>query len=142
MMTMQEMEPLALCIVTQQMFDRSFRTGFCDNTLLRDRDQRMEPDIMRMKREMNSGMTERKYLEGHKASIINNLDRIIALVPRYAKADVHGAEAVAKNGKDIMRNVLAAESFEEISGMDAEFKGKITLAVYELFVRHSKMTQR
>jgi hypothetical protein len=37
--------------------------------------------------------------------------------------------------------VLAADTFEEISSMDAEFKTKITLAVYELFVRHSKMTQ-
>jgi len=141
MMTMQEMEPLALCIVTQQMFDRRFRTAFCDSTLLRDRDLKLEPEILRMKREMNSGMTERKYLEGHKANIINNLDKIVALVGRYARADVHGAEAVVKNGKDMMRKVLAAGSFDEISGMDAEFKTKITLAVYELFVRHSKMTQ-
>ena len=142
MMTMQEMEPLALCIVTQQMFDRRFRTGFCDNTLLRDRDLKLEPEILRMKREMNSGMTERKYLEGHKANIINNIDRIVALVARYAKADVHGTEAVMRNGKDIMRKVLAADSFDEISSMDAEFKTRITLAVYELFVRHSKMTQQ
>ena len=141
MMTMQEMEPLALCIVTQQMFDRRFRTAFCDNTLLRDRDLKLEPEILRMKREMNSSMTERKYLEGHKANIINNLDKIVALVGRYARADVHGAEAVVKNGKDMMRKVLAADTFEEISSMDAEFKTKITLAVYELFVRHSKMTQ-
>jgi len=141
MMTMQEMEPLALCIATQQMFDRRFRTAFCDNVLLRDRDLKLEPEILRMKREMNSGMTERKYLEGHKANIINNLDKIVALVGRYARADVHGAEAVVRNGKDMMRKVLAADTFEEISSMDAEFKTKITLAVYELFVRHSKMTQ-
>lgn len=141
MITMQEMEPLALCIVTQQMFDRRFRTAFCDNTMLRERDPRLEPELVRMKREMNSGMTERKYIEGHKANIVNNLDRIIALVPRYAKSDIHGVEAVVRNGKELMRKVLAADSFEQLSAMDAEFKTKITLAVYELYSRHSKMTQ-
>lgn len=141
MITMQEMEPLALCIVTQQMFDRRFRTAFCDNVLLRERDLKLEPELLRMKREMSSNMTERKYLEGHKASIINNLDRIIALAARYAKADVHGTEAVMKSGKEMMHKVLAAESFEELASMDAEFKTKITLAVYGLYSRHEKMMQ-
>ena len=139
MITMQEMEPLALCIVTQQMFDRRFRTAFCDNTLLRERDLKLEPELMRIKRDMNSGLTERKYLEGHKANILNNIDRIIALVPRYAKADMHGAEAVVRNGKEMMHKVLSSESFEDISSMDAEFKTKMTLAVYELYSRYSKM---
>ncbi|MCX6820586.1 MAG: hypothetical protein NT016_01400 [Candidatus Aenigmarchaeota archaeon] len=140
MITMQEMEPLAYCMVTQQMFDRRFRMAFCDNTLLRERDMTLEPELLRMKREMNSGMTERKYLEGHKANILNNLDRIVVLVARYAKSDVHGTEAVMRNGKEMMRKVLAVESFDELSSMDAEFKTKILLAVYELYSRHSKMT--
>jgi len=142
MITMQEMEPLAYCMVTQQMFDRRFRAAFCDNTLLRERDLKLEPELLRIKREMNSGMTERKYLEGHKANILNNLDRIVTLVARYAKADVHGTEAVMRNGKEMMRKVLAVESFDELSSMEAEFKTKILLAVYELYSRHSKMTQQ
>ena len=142
MITMQEMEPLALCIVTQQMFDRHFNAAFCDNMLLRERDLKLEPELMRMKREMSSGMTGRKYLEGHKADILNNLDRIVALVPRYAKSDMHGVEAVVRNGKEMMHKVLSAESFEDLSSMDAEFKTKILLAVYELYLRHSKMTQQ
>jgi len=135
---MQEVEPLALCMATQQLFDRRFRSNFADNLLLRDRDIKLEPSLVKIKRELNSSMTESKYLGGHKTTIINNIDRILALVIRYAGVNLRTVESVVRSGKDIIKKVMAAESFDEIGQMEAIFKSQMTLPVYELFTEKSK----
>jgi hypothetical protein len=138
MVTMQEVEPLALCLATQQLFDRRFRSNFADNLLLRDRDTKLEPDLVKIKRELNSMAAETKYLNGHKMNIINNIDRILALVTRYAGVNLRAVESVVRGGKDIIRKVMAAESFDEVGKMEAMFKSQITLPVYELFSEKMK----
>ncbi len=138
MMTMKEIEPLALCMATQQLFDKRFRSNFGDNLLLRSRDSKLEPSLVKIKREMNSSMTERKYLEGHKMNIINNIDKILALVGRYSKVDLRTVESIVESGKDLIRKVIAAESFDEIGSMEGLFKSQILFPVYELFVKQSK----
>lgn len=138
MITMQEVEPLALCMATQQLFDRRFRSNFADNLLLRDRDIKLGPSLVKIKRELNSSMTESKYLEGHKTTIINNIDRILALVTRYAGVNLRTVESIVRSGKDIIKKVMAAESFDEIGQMEAMFKSQLTLPVYELFTEKSK----
>ena len=138
MITMQEIEPIAVCLATQQLFDRRFRSNFGDNLLLRDRDTKLEPFLVRIKREINSSMTEQRYLQGHKMNIINNIDRILALVTRYASVDLRVVEAIVKSGKSIIKKVMAAESFDEIGNMEADFKSQITLPLYGLFTEKSK----
>lgn len=138
MITMQELEPLALCMTTQNLFEKRFRSNFGDNLILRSRDPNLEPSLIRIKRELNSGATEQKYLEGHKMNIINNIDKIMALVSRYSRMDIRIVETTVENCKDMMRKVIVAESFDEIGSMEAMFKSQILLPVYELFVKQSK----
>jgi len=141
MLTMQEIEPLAMCIATQQLLDRRFRSSFGDNIILRDRDRELEPWLLKIKREMNIAQTEMKYLEGHKMNIINNIDKILILATRFARVDMRMTENVIKNGKDIIRNVILAESFDQIGQLESAFKSQITLPVYELYVKQMKETQ-
>lgn len=138
MITMQEIEPLALCMATQQLFDKRYRSNFADNMIFRSKDVNLEPALLKIKREMNSGMTERKYLEGHKMNIINNIDRIAAFVLRYASVNVREVEAIVANAKDIIKKVLAANTFDEIGNLEDDFKRRITLPVYGLFTEKSK----
>lgn len=141
MITMQEIEPVAICLATQHLFDRRFRSNFADNLLLRDRDAMLEPSLVKIKRELNSMRTEAKYLEGHKMDIISSMDRILALVTRYVGVNLRTVETIVKNGKDIIIKVMAAESFDEIGNMEAMFKSQITLPVYGLFVEKSKRSR-
>jgi len=96
------------------------------------------PILVKIKRELNSMTTEAKYLEGHKIDIISNMDRILALVTRYTSVNLRTVETIVKSGKDIIRKVMTAESFDEIGNMEAMFKSQITLPVYGLFVEKSK----
>ncbi len=142
MLTMHEIEPLALCMATQNLFDRRFRSNFGDTLILKDRDPKLEPILIKIKREMNSGMTEAKYLEGHKMNIVHNIDRILALVGRFARTDIRKTENIVKSGKDIIEKVMEAENFDQIGQMESSFKSQITLPVYELYVRQSKGSQK
>jgi hypothetical protein len=135
MITFQEIEPIGLCIATQGLFDKRFRSNFGDTMILRDKDAALEPTLMKIKRELNSGMSERKYLEGHKMAIVNNIDKILALAGRYVSTSINETDAIVTNGKGLMKKVLNAESFDEIGTMEGEFKSKITLPVYELFMK-------
>jgi len=138
MITMQEIEPLALCMATQNLFDKRFTSNFGDNIILRSRDPELEPRLLRIKREINSMMTEKLYLEGHKMNIINNIDRIMSLVSRYASIDLRVVEGIVNNGKELIKKVMAADSFDEIGAMEAVFKSQMLLPVYELYVKQSK----
>lgn len=138
MFTMQEIEPVALCMATQNLFDKRFRSNFGDNIILRSRDPKLEPYLLRIKREMNSSMTEEKYLQGHKMNIIFNIDRIMALVGRYASMDLKAVEDVILSGKQLIEKVAEAGSFDEIGSMEPMFKAQVLLPVYGLWVKKSK----
>ncbi len=138
MLTMQEIEPLALCIATQNMFDRRFISSFGDNVILKDRDPDLERSFLKIKREMSSGMTSEKYLEGHKMNILYNMDKLLVLVSRFVRVDMRNVETIASNLKDIMKRVVEAGSFGEIDTMESMFKSQVTLPIYELYVKQTK----
>ena len=140
MITLAEITPVALCIVTQDLLDtKRFRFSFCDNLLLRIKDEHLEPKISGMKKDISMSSLQKKFLEGHKAVIINNLDRIMGFVlSRYRNVDLRLVEGVIAEAKDLMEKVMSAESFEELSKLEPTFKAKITLPVYELFIQSLK----
>ncbi len=139
-LTMQEVIPIGLCIATQDLIDtKRFQQNFADNIVLRIRDRTLESKITPIKRELNSSVTQKKYLEGHKTAIVNNMDKIMALVTsRYSQLDLNLVDSIIFNSKMIIHKVLNAESFEKIAELDTVFKSKITLPVYDLFIRHLK----
>ena len=141
--TLHDIAPVGLCIATQELFDvKRFRANFCDTILLRAKDRRLEPELNKLKRELNSMMTEKKFLDGHKTAIINNIDKILSLVSsRYLQVDLRLAESVISNGKQLIEKMLSVDSFEDIANLEAEFKSKITLPVYELFNGYMKKSK-
>ncbi len=138
--TMQEVTPIGLCIVTQDMMDsKRYRSNFGDNLILRARDRSFELKLTPIKRELNSYMSEKKYLEGFKIVIISNIDKIMALVSaRYSNIDLNLVDSIVFNGKVVIEKILNAESFDKIAELDGLFKTKITLPVYDLFIRQMK----
>lgn len=138
-LTLHDITPVGLCIATQDLFDaKRFQSNFCDNLLLRAKDKKLEPKLIKLKRELNSMMTQRKFLDGHRTVIVSNIDKILALVARYAKMDLSLTESIIENGKELIEKVLAADSFEGIAELEPAFKSKITLPVYELFIKYTK----
>lgn len=140
--TMTDMMPVSLCLATHELFDaRRYQQNFCDWSLLRARDSQMQDAIWPMKKELGSTQFYPKYIEGHKAVIISNIDKIISLVTgRYASLSVKSVEAISREGKILMRSVLGARSFEDIHLMEPAFKSKILLPVYELFMESNRKT--
>lgn len=135
MLTMHDLTPISLCLATQELLDtKKFQLGFCDNLVLRLKDEKLSEGLVKIKRDLSSFLTEKKFFEGYKAVIISNIDKIIGLVhSRYLKVDFKLASEVIESAKEIMEKVLKAQSFQEISGLEASFKSKITLPVYHLF---------
>ena len=142
-LTLHEITPVGLCIATQDLFDaKRFQQNFCDNMLLRDRDRNLAPKIISLKKELNSFATEKKFLEGHKAAIINSIDKIISIVSsRYASIDIRLTQSIVDNGKRLMDRVMGADSFEKIAVLEPEFKSRITFQVYELFIQNMKKSR-
>lgn len=142
-LTLHDVNPIALCIATQELFDANrFRSNFCDNLILRARDKKLEPKLTSLKRELNSTAMEKDFLEGHKAVIISNIDKILGLVSsRYSKIDFRLTESVVSSGKELIEKVLTCERFEDIAKLEPEFKSKITLPVYELFIGYMKRSK-
>ncbi len=139
-LTIGDVTPLALCIVTQELFDsRRFRSNFCDNTILRMKDKTLEPIIVRIKKDLNTSALEKKFLEGYKAVILSNLDKIMGIVSsRYSRVDLRLTEVVVTNARKLMDKVMLANSFEEIAKLEPIFKSKITLPVYKMFIEYLK----
>ncbi|MFH7882630.1 MAG: hypothetical protein QW140_02850 [Candidatus Aenigmatarchaeota archaeon] len=135
MLTMHDLIPISLCLTTQELLDtKKFQLGFCDNLILRLKDEKLSESLMRIKRDLNSFLTEKNFFEGYKIVIISNLDKIIGLVSsRYMRVDIKLASEVVESAKEIMEKVLKAKNFQEISTLEATFKSKITLPVYHLF---------
>jgi len=139
-LTLHDITPIGLCIATQDLFDaRRFQSNFCDNLILRSKDKELGPKLTSLKRELNSTAMEREFLNGHKTAIISNIDKILGLVSsRYMKIDFRVAENVFSSGKELIKKVLVCETFRDIGRLESEFKSKITLPVYELFIGYMK----
>lgn len=87
---------------------------------------------------MNTLSGEEKFLNGHKAAIVGNIDKIVASVSRYVKFDLRSSEQIVEGGKEIIQQVMNATSFAEIAAIEPDFKRKVMLPVYSLFIKESK----
>lgn len=139
-LTLHDITPVGLCIATQELFDaRRFQQNFGDHTLLRSKDKSLAPSVSDLKRELNSPQNQKKFLEGHKAAIISNIDKIMSLVTaRYSSMDIRITENVLNSSKDLMQRIMYATSFEDIARLEPLFKSGVTLPVYELFMNYMK----
>ena len=139
-LTLHDITPVGLCIATQELFDaRRYQLNFCDHLLLRSKDKGLMQPVSNMKRELNSPDSQRKFLEGHKAAIISNVDKIMSLVTaRYNTMDMRMTENVVNSAKDLMQRVMFATSFDDIARLEPMFKSGVTLPVYELFMNYMK----
>ncbi|MCS7134927.1 MAG: hypothetical protein N3E38_01140 [Candidatus Aenigmarchaeota archaeon] len=138
--TLHDIKPIGLCIATQDLFDtKKFILNYCDNTLLRGKDVSLANKINIIKRDLNSIRTQPKFLDGFKAVLISNIDKIIALVEsRYAKTFSEDVELVKKSGKNIIEKIMNAQSFEEIAALEDVFKTNIVHPTYRLFTEDMK----
>ena len=141
-LTMQEIRPIGLCVSTLDLFDtRKFLLGYCDHLVLRGEDPRLTQILTQFKRELNSSMSQPKFLNGYKAVIANNIDKIISLVEaRYAKTYSGDVDLVRIQGKKLIDRVLSATSFDMIGSMEDDFKTKVLLPTYRLFIDDMKRT--
>ena len=139
-LTLNHIKPIGLCITTQELFDtKRFLYNYCDGLILRTKDTNLVNDLTTFKRDLNSIRTQIKYLAGYKAIITNNIDKILGIATsRYSKNEPKMVEQLVMNGKDMIKKILGANNFEDILTMENEFKSKITLPVYELFIKSLK----
>ena len=137
---MSEIMPVGLCIATQELFDtKRYCQNFGDHLLLRVKDKNLDYYLVPFKRELNDSVNSKKFLEGHKAAIINNIDKIISLVTgRYAQINYKTAESIANEGRALIKKLLFVDSFQQISALEPAFKSKISLPVYSLFLESTK----
>ena len=137
---MTDVMPVGLCLATHELFDtKRYQQNFCDHCLLRSPDTETANVIWPIKKELGASQYQKKYLEGHKAAIISNIDKILSLTTaRYANISIKSIEALVKDGKSILRKVAQATSFEDILFLEPAFKSKIVLPVYELFSESMK----
>lgn len=142
-LTLNDVTPLGLCLATQDLFDaKRFQTNFCDNILMRSKDEKLQDKIVKVKRELNSFMTEKKFIEGHKTAIINNIDKIISLVSsRYSQIDLRQTENVVLHAKDMIEKVLEVNTFEQLANLQNDFKSHVTLPMYDLFLVYMKRSK-
>jgi len=139
--TIHDVMPVGLCLATQELIDaRRFRQNFCDNILLRSQDRSLEPSLTRLKRELNSMATEQRFIDGHKTAIVGNIDKIISLISRYSQSDLNTTEAIIADSKAMIAKVLRCGNFDAIAALEPEFKSKVTLPVYSLFMGQLKRT--
>jgi len=142
-LTLNDIKPIGLCITTQELFDtKRFLYNYCDGLILRSKDVNLVNDLTTFKRELNSMRTQIKYLSGYKAIITSNIDKILGIATsRYSKDELRMVEQLVMNGKNMIKKILAANNFEGILAMEGEFKSKITLPVYELFIKSLKRSK-
>src|SRR3989338_9840918 len=138
--TLSDMTPVGLCIATQELFDtRRYQLNFGDNTILRTRDKQLELWLTPIKRDLTDIMKQTRFLDGHKAVIISNIDKILSLVSaRYAASSLRSVDVINMDGKNLIRKVLFAENFDQIGVLENEFKTKIMNPVYQLFIDQMK----
>ncbi|MBU5687949.1 MAG: hypothetical protein KQA41_02630 [Candidatus Aenigmarchaeota archaeon] len=113
--------------------------NYCDNTLLRGGDPSLSNKLNSLKRDLNSIRTQQKFLDGYKTVMINNIDKIIALVEsRYGKTFSEDVELVKKSGRNIIEKIMNAQSFDEIAILEDVFKTNVVLPTYRLFIDDMK----
>jgi hypothetical protein len=139
-LTLNDIKPIGLCITTEELFDtRRFIMNYCDGLILRGNDTNLRDDLTKIKREMNAFRTQFKFLEGYKAIITCNIDKIMGLVAsRYTRSEPNRVERILMDGKNLIKKIINTKGFEEIPVLEAEFKSKITLPIYELFINEMK----
>jgi hypothetical protein len=138
--TLNDVKPISLCITTEELLDsKRFLYNFCDTLILRGKDNRLKEDLKSVKKEMNDFRTQLRFLNGYRTVIINNIDKILALInSRYYKTDPVKIDRIAMDGKDIIKKILNVENFEGLIALEPEFKGKITLPIYQFFINEMK----
>ena len=141
--TMVDMQPVGICMVTQDLFDaKRFQRNFCDTLLMRAKDRVMEEVLVAAKRELNASATEKKFLDGYKIVIASNIDKILSIVSsRYAQIDHRMVEEIVTSGKDLMKRIMFADNFDQIASLEATFKSKVNLPTYHLFLESMKRSK-
>jgi len=138
-LTLHDVKPIGLCITTEELFDtKRFIHNYCDTLILRGKDLQLCNDLTSLKRQLNSFNTQKKFFDGYKAIITSNIDKIISLVSSRYKYEPQQVEKIKMNAKDIIKKLLAINTFEEIFALENEFKTKVTLPTYELFIKDLK----
>ena len=139
-LSLNDIKPIGLCITTEELFDsRRFIMNYCDGLILRGNDQNLVSELTKIKREMNAFRTQFKFLDGYKAIITCNIDKIMGLVAsRYTRSEPNKVEKIIMDGKNLIKKIINIKGFEEIPTLEAEFKSKITLPIYELFINEMK----
>ena len=142
-LTLNDIKPIGLCITTQELFDtKRFLYNYCDGLILRSKDANLVNDLTAFKRELNAFRTQPKYLAGYKAILTSNIDKILGIATsRYSKDEPKMVEQLVMNAKNMIKKILQANNFENILAMENEFKTKITLPVYELFIKNLKRSK-
>lgn len=137
---LSDITPIGLCVTTQDLFDaKRYQQNYCDNLLLRAKEKDMEPVLIPLKREINSLISQKKFLDGHKAVIVSNIDKILGLVStRYTQLDFRAVQSIVNDGKELIKKVILAENFNQISSLEPTFRSKITLPTYSLFIESMK----
>ncbi len=138
--TMNELSPIALCVATADMFDtRRYLLNFADNLTLRIRDRGLERELIPLKRELGTLSAQRKFIDGYKIVLINNIDRILAMVEnRYLNINLKSVQGIIESGKILVSKILISESFESIENLSSTFRNKIMLPTHSLFVESMK----
>ncbi len=141
--TMHDTKPVGLCVATQELFDKKrFLLNSCDGLILRGDDTRLRNMLTTTKRELNAFRTQRKFFDGYKAVITSNIDKILGLVEsRYSNFAPNEVDQITKNGKSIIERLLKTDNFDDILKMEADFKSKITLPTYQLFINSLKRSK-
>jgi len=123
-------------------YSGTFRYNYCDGLILRSKDVNLVNDLTVFKRDLNSLRTQIKYLAGYKAIITSNIEKILGIATsRFSKDELEMVERLTINGKNMIKKILRASNFEDILTMESEFKSKITLPVYELFIKSLKRSK-
>ena len=138
-LTLHDVKPIGLCITTEELFDtKRFIHNYCDSLILRGKDLQLTNDLTMLKRQLNAFNTQKKFFDGYKAIITSNIDKIISLISSRYKYEPQQVEKIKMSAKDIIKKLLGTNSFEEIFGLQNEFKTKVTIPTYELFIKDLK----
>ncbi len=106
--TLNDVKPISLCITTEELLDsKRFLYNFCDTLIMRGKDNRLREDLECVKKEMNDFRTQLRFLNGYRTVIINNIDKIMALIDsRYYKIDPVKVDRIKMDGKDLIKKIL------------------------------------
>lgn len=139
-LTLRDMKPIGLCTTTEELFDtRRFLMNFCDGLLMGDIDSSLKNRINFTKRDMNSFRTQGSFLPGYKTIIANNIDRIMRMVDsRFKKSNPSEVNKLLNDGKQMISLILNAQHFDDVAKLEADFKSKISLPVYHMFLGSMK----